>query len=58
MENYKATNAVPKKYTWKQRKRFYKEVKFYLWDDPYLFKISPDGLLCRSVTGKEVDNII
>lgn len=24
MANYKATNAIPEEYTWKQRKRFYK----------------------------------
>lgn len=56
MENYKATNAVLEEYSWKQRKRFYKEANFYLWDDLYLFKRNPDGLLCMCVAGREADN--
>lgn len=58
MENYKATNIVHEEYTWQQRRIFYREFKFYLWDDPYLFKISPYRLLWRCVAGTEADNIM
>lgn len=58
MANYKAIKVVPKEYTWQQRKCFYKEEKIYLWDDPCLFKISPEGLLRKCVAGKEAENII
>lgn len=58
MANYKSTNVVTEEYTWKQRKRFYKESNFYLWDDTYLFKRNPDGLLRMCVIGKEADKIM
>lgn len=58
MENYKATKVVIEEYTWHQRKHFYKEANFYLWDDPYLFKRSHDGLLHMCVAGIEADKII
>lgn len=58
LENYKATNEVPEKYTWQQQKHFYKEAKFYLWDDSYLFKRSLYGLLHMCVAGRKVDNMM
>lgn len=58
MENYKETNVVQREYTWQQRKHFYKEVNFYLSDDPYLFKRSPDSLLHMCVAGREADSIM
>ena len=45
MDNYKATKNAPKDYTWKQMKQFYKYANHYLWDGPYLFKISHNGLI-------------
>lgn len=40
MENHKATKSVPKNCTWQQKKHLYKQANHYLWDDPYLFKVS------------------
>ncbi|CAJ2663201.1 unnamed protein product [Trifolium pratense] len=45
MANFKAGNLVPDDYSWQQRKKFFQDAKFYLWDDPYLFKVGPDGLI-------------
>lgn len=58
MENYKATITVPEKYTWQQRKHLYKEDNLYPWDETYVFKIIPDGLLRWCVAGKEADSIM
>ncbi|CAJ2652179.1 unnamed protein product [Trifolium pratense] len=49
MANFKAGNLVPDDYSWQQRKKFFNDAKFYLWDDPYLFKVGPDGLIRRCV---------
>uniref|UniRef100_A0A151UHL8 Retrovirus-related Pol polyprotein from transposon 17.6 n=1 Tax=Cajanus cajan TaxID=3821 RepID=A0A151UHL8_CAJCA len=48
MANYKAAGVVPEEYNWHQRKKFFRDSNFYVWDDPYLFKIGADGLLRRT----------
>ncbi|GJV57973.1 reverse transcriptase domain-containing protein [Tanacetum coccineum] len=34
------------------------DVKKYIWDDPYLFKSCPDGIVRRCVFGKELHEIL
>ncbi|GKC29108.1 putative nucleotidyltransferase, ribonuclease H [Tanacetum coccineum] len=34
------------------------DVKHYIWDDPYLFKLCPDGIIRRCVFGKEMQEIL
>ncbi|GKA59228.1 reverse transcriptase domain-containing protein [Tanacetum coccineum] len=41
-----------------QKNKFFKNVKHYFWDDPYLFKICADQVIWRCVHGKEALNII
>ena len=36
----------------------FKDANHYLWDDPYLFKVSVDGLIRRCVAGKEANDIM
>ena len=58
MANFKATKSLPKEYTWQQKKHFYKQTNHYSWDEPYLFKISSDGLIRMCIVGKEARDII
>ncbi|GJR09328.1 reverse transcriptase domain-containing protein [Tanacetum coccineum] len=37
---------------------FFKDVKHYLWDDPFLFKICADQVIWRCVHGKEALDIL
>nr|GEV93326.1 reverse transcriptase domain-containing protein [Tanacetum cinerariifolium] len=41
-----------------QKKKFFKDVKHYLWDDPYLFRICVDQIICRCVLGQEAFDIL
>ncbi|KAK8933442.1 hypothetical protein KSP39_PZI015251 [Platanthera zijinensis] len=41
-----------------QRKRFLHQVKYYLWDEPYLFKICADQIIRRCVPEVEVHSIL
>ncbi|GJT21015.1 reverse transcriptase domain-containing protein [Tanacetum coccineum] len=41
-----------------QKKKFFKDVKHYFWDDPYLFRISADQIIRRCVHGKEAFDIL
>ena len=47
MANFKAAGIIPKDLNWQQRKKFLHDARFYIWDDPYLFKIEADNLLRR-----------
>jgi len=58
MANFKADNMVPDEIEQHQRKKFFKDANHYLWDDPYLFKVSTDGLIRRCVVGEDANNIM
>nr|GEW93692.1 reverse transcriptase domain-containing protein [Tanacetum cinerariifolium] len=42
----------------KQKKKFFKDVKRYFWDDPYLFRICADQIIRRCVRGQEAFDIL
>ncbi|GJR68412.1 reverse transcriptase domain-containing protein [Tanacetum coccineum] len=41
-----------------QKKKFFKDIKHYFWDDPYLFKICADQVIRRCVFGQEAHDIL
>ncbi|GJW70135.1 hypothetical protein Tco_0127052 [Tanacetum coccineum] len=41
-----------------QKNTFFKDVKHYFWDDPYLFKICADQMIWRCVAGQEAVDIL
>nr|GFB59994.1 reverse transcriptase domain-containing protein [Tanacetum cinerariifolium] len=41
-----------------QQKKFFKDVKHYFWDDPYLFKTCADQVIWRCVAGQETVDIL
>ncbi|GJZ40288.1 reverse transcriptase domain-containing protein [Tanacetum coccineum] len=46
--NYHAGNFIVKGMSSQQKKKFFKDVKHYFWDDPYLFRICADQVIRRS----------
>ncbi|GKE25700.1 hypothetical protein Tco_1441084 [Tanacetum coccineum] len=56
--NYHAGNFVIKGMLSQQKKKFFKDVKHYFWDDPYLFRIYADQMIRRCVSGQEVVDIL
>ncbi|GJS68658.1 reverse transcriptase domain-containing protein [Tanacetum coccineum] len=56
--NYHAGNFVVKGMSSQQKKKFFKDVKHYFWDDSYLFKICADPVIRRYVHGQEVIDIL
>ncbi|GJY58638.1 reverse transcriptase domain-containing protein [Tanacetum coccineum] len=56
--NYHAGNFVVKGMSSQQKKKFFKDVKHYFWDDPYLFRICADQVIRRCVHGQEVVDIL
>ncbi|GKE46889.1 reverse transcriptase domain-containing protein [Tanacetum coccineum] len=56
--NYHAGNFVIKGMSSQQKNKFFKEVKHYFWDDPYLFKICADQVIRRCVFGQEAHDFL
>ncbi|GKB90821.1 reverse transcriptase domain-containing protein [Tanacetum coccineum] len=56
--NYHAGDFVVKGMSSQQKKKFFKDVKHYFWDDPYLFKVCADQVIRRCVFGQEAHDIL
>ncbi|GJV27722.1 reverse transcriptase domain-containing protein [Tanacetum coccineum] len=56
--NYHAGNFIIKGMTTQQKKKFFKDVKHYFWDDPYLFRTCADQIIRRCVHGQEAIDIL
>nr|GFA47102.1 reverse transcriptase domain-containing protein [Tanacetum cinerariifolium] len=56
--NYHAGKFIIKGMTTQQKQKFFKDVKHYFWDDPYLFKTCLDQIIRRCVAGQEATDIL
>ncbi|GKA59542.1 reverse transcriptase domain-containing protein [Tanacetum coccineum] len=56
--NYHAGNFIVKGMSTQQKNKFFKDVKHYFWDDPFLFKICADQVIRRCVSGQEAFDIL
>nr|GEX05542.1 DNA-directed DNA polymerase [Tanacetum cinerariifolium] len=53
-----ARNFVVKGMSCQQKSKFFKNVNYYFWDDPFLFKTCADQVIRRCVHGQEAINIL
>ncbi|GJY31113.1 reverse transcriptase domain-containing protein [Tanacetum coccineum] len=56
--NYLVGNVLVRGMSSQKKKKFFKDVRHYLWDDPYLFRIYADHIIRRCVDGKEAMDIL
>nr|GEW21772.1 uncharacterized protein [Tanacetum cinerariifolium] len=56
--NFHAKNFIVKGMPSQQKKKLYKDVKHYFWDDPYLFRIYADQIIRRCVHGQKAFDIL
>nr|GEW26976.1 DNA-directed DNA polymerase [Tanacetum cinerariifolium] len=56
--NYHAGNFVVKGMSSQRKNKFFKDVKHYFWDDPFLFKICMDQVIWWCVYGQEAIDIL
>nr|GEU43849.1 reverse transcriptase domain-containing protein [Tanacetum cinerariifolium] len=56
--NYLVGNVLIKGMSSQQKKKFFKDVRHYFWDDPYLFWICADQIIRRCVDGQEAMDIL
>ncbi|GJR80432.1 reverse transcriptase domain-containing protein [Tanacetum coccineum] len=51
-------NFLIKGMTSQQKRKFFKDIKHYFWDDPYLFRTCADQIIRRCVFGQEALEIL
>ncbi|GKE77213.1 reverse transcriptase domain-containing protein, partial [Tanacetum coccineum] len=56
--NYHARNFIVNGMSTQQKNNFFKDVKHYFWDDPFLFKTCADQVIRRCVSGQEVVDVL
>ncbi|GKE37385.1 reverse transcriptase domain-containing protein [Tanacetum coccineum] len=56
--NYHAGNFIVKRISSQQKKKFFKDVKHYFLDDPYLFRFYVDQVIRRCVHGQKAVDIL
>nr|GEY47221.1 reverse transcriptase domain-containing protein [Tanacetum cinerariifolium] len=56
--NYHAGKFVVKEISSQQKNKFFKDVKHYFWDNPFLFKVCADQVIRRCVHGQEAVDIL
>nr|GEU65039.1 TBC1 domain family member 15-like isoform X1 [Tanacetum cinerariifolium] len=56
--NFHAGNFIVKGMSSQQKKKFFKDVKHYFWDDPYLFQICADQIIRWCVHDQEAYDIL
>ncbi|GJY02545.1 reverse transcriptase domain-containing protein [Tanacetum coccineum] len=56
--NYIVGKLIPPKWTAEKRKRFFSQVKYYFWDEPYAFRLCPDDIMRRCVARNEITKIL
>ena len=56
--NYLVAGIFPPDMTWQQKKKFKSDVKYYFWEEPFLFKVGIDGIFRRCVPYEEVPSIL
>nr|GFB40780.1 reverse transcriptase domain-containing protein [Tanacetum cinerariifolium] len=56
--NFLVSKIIPQQLTYHLRKKFVYDVKKYIWDNLYLFKSCPNGIVRRCVFRKELHEIL
>nr|CAN77865.1 hypothetical protein VITISV_032367 [Vitis vinifera] len=56
--NYLAKKILPPELTYQRRKKFFLDLKYYIWDDPFLYKKCVYQIIRRCVLEEETESIM
>ncbi|XP_073051231.1 uncharacterized protein [Primulina eburnea] len=56
--NYLSCGTLPPDMSYHQKKKFVHDIKFYYWDDPFVYKRCADQMIRRCVEGLEAQQIL
>ena len=51
--NYLVAKVLPQDFTPQQKKKFFSELKYYIWEDPFLYRTCADQVIRRCVSDIE-----
>ena len=56
--NFLVGKYMPPDMSYHQRKKFFNDLKYYFWDDPFLYRHGPDDMIRRYVPEHEMNAIL
>ncbi|KAC9586115.1 hypothetical protein E3N88_45596 [Mikania micrantha] len=56
--NYLAAGVLPDHWTKRKRQQFLAQVRYYIWDEPDLFKVGSDQIIRRCIPEEEVQEVL
>ena len=56
--NYLAKKILPLELTYQKRNKFFSDLKYYIWDDPFVYKQCANQIIRRCVSEEEMESII
>ena len=56
--NFKVCGVLPPGLSHQQRKKFFSDAKYYVWEEPLLYKLCGDGVYRRCLPNDEVQSVL
>lgn len=56
--NYLVCKIIPSELTYQQKKKFLHNVKYYYWDEPFLYRSCSDGIIRRCIPQEEAYSVM
>ncbi|RDX91296.1 hypothetical protein CR513_26744, partial [Mucuna pruriens] len=56
--NYVATSYIPPEASRHYKEKIQSDAKHYIWDDPYLWRLCSDKVICRCIPDAEINSVL
>ena len=56
--NYLSSRVLPNGMIFQQKRKFFSDLKFYFWEEPFLYKHCADQMIRRCVLEEEMESIL